>query len=121
MANYQADAAKVDGVIHGAVEERWLQDARGEDDFVMGRIVESIYGGRSDVPLGFVYRFSDLHELPMSFKLTGAFKVAGKVSANNVELAVVAPFLRKADLIADGFQLNEGFLFGGLSHPGKRA
>src|SRR5579859_1223284 len=119
MADHQADAAKVDGVIHGFVEERRLKDAGGEDDFIVRWIVESIYGRWRDVPLGFVHRLSDLHELPASFKFTGAFKVAGKVGANDVELAVVAPFLGIADLVANSFQLNEGFLLGRLGHPGK--
>src|SRR5205807_6950734 len=91
MANHQADGAKIDCIVHTAVEKGWLQDAGGEDDLIMLWVVESIYGGRRDVPLGFVYRFSDLHELPMDLKLVGPCKVAGKVIAYDVELAVVAP------------------------------
>src|SRR5205807_206293 len=93
MANHQADSAKIDRIIHIAVEEGGLQDARRENDLVMQWIVESIYGGGRDVPLSLVYRFSDLHELPVVFKFAGPGKVAGKIVASNIELAVVAPFL----------------------------
>src|SRR5579864_5648745 len=63
VTNHQADAAEVDGVVHGLIEKRRLQNAGGKDDFVIGTAIVSVDFGRRHAPFLAVKRLADLGDL----------------------------------------------------------
>ncbi len=66
VADHRADAAVVGGVVGVCVEERWLQDRRGEDDLVHARVVVGIDGLRRHEPLVAVDGATQLGQFALS-------------------------------------------------------
>ena len=60
MTDYAADTAVVNSLVYVRVEERRLEDGCREADLVGGRVIVSVYGLRSHLPLGLVNRLVHL-------------------------------------------------------------
>src|SRR5205823_10319207 len=105
VADDGAHAAVVDaGVALDAVERR-LQDAGGEVDVVLERVVVRVDGRRRHAPFALVYRLADLVQLAAELERVRALRVAERIAAGDAQRAVVAPVVRVADLVGDGVEL----------------
>src|SRR5205085_7655440 len=119
VANDVADAAEIDGIIHGFVEEWRLQNAGGEDDLVARAVVVGVDRRRRHAPFLAIERLIDLGNLPARFKFVGPLVIAQQVAVTDAQFGVVAPNIGIADLVADGVEFYFGLLFGVSSHPGQ--
>src|SRR5208283_146159 len=90
------------------IEERGLQHASGEINVVHLRIVLRIYCRRTHAPLSTVHWLANFVDAPLVFELAGAFYVSCKIISLDFQRAVIAPFIRIADLVPDTMQLFEG-------------
>ena len=120
MADDGADGAIVDGVVRVGVEERRLQDGRGEDDFIHRRAVIGVHRLRRHAPLFAVDRFAQLGHLARGTKISGAHHVAHQVALDDLQLRVIAPFVRIGDLRRELGQLGLRFFLGFRAHPVQR-
>ena len=69
MPHHRANRTKVHGIVHRFIEERRLQNARGEVDIVHLRIVIGVNGRRRHRPFQPVHGLPDFGELPMKLEL----------------------------------------------------
>ncbi len=118
VSNDGADAAEVNSIVEFVVVERRLQNSGGEVDVVFQRIVVSVDRGWSHPPFRLVHVFADLAELTPEFKGISALLVPESVPTDNFDQAVVTVLVGIANLIGDGFQLDQCCLLGGVCHPG---
>src|SRR2546425_2369045 len=79
MSDDGANGAVVESIISLRIKERGLQDPGGKDDFVVGRIVVSIDGGRRHHPFGLVDGFVDLGNIAFDFEHI-ALAIVGEVT-----------------------------------------
>ena len=107
----------VDGVILVEIEIGRLENPRGHDKLVVGRIILSVDGGWAHEPAVLVHRSPNASQVLGKLEFLGAQDVAGVVVAVKLEVAIVFPVLRVADLDPHLVQLVEGLGFGGGSHP----
>ena len=96
-----------------------MQNSSREIDVVFLRVVIGVDGGRSHVPFIAIDGLADFRQPAVKLKPGGAFRVADVVAANDLQRAVVAPFVGIADFIGDGVELGQRLFFGGRSHPGE--
>ena len=113
----RADAAVVGRGIPIGLEERVLQDRRGEHDLVHERVVVRVDRLRRHVPLVAVDRLADLVELALVLEHVRAGDVADEVGGVDLEARVVLPLDRVADLGREGVELREGALARLGAHP----
>ena len=117
VADDRADAAVVRRGVALGVEERVLQDRRGEHDLVHQRVVVRVDGLRRHVPLVAVDRLADLVELAVVLPHVRAADVADEVAGVDLERRVVLPLHRVPDLRGEGVELRERALAGLGGHP----
>ncbi|MNN35791.1 hypothetical protein D3C81_1496540 [compost metagenome] len=117
MADDGADGAIVDGVVRVGVEERRLQDRGGEDDFIHRRAVIGVHRLRRHAPFFAVDRFAQLGHLARGAEVGGAHHVAHQVARDDLQLRVIAPFVRIRNFRRELGQLGLRFLLGLRAHP----
>src|SRR5579871_5911050 len=119
MANDQADSAKVHRIVHGAIEERRLQDSSRKDDFVAIAAIISVDGRGRHAPIAPIDRATNVTPLPQIFKFAGAYEVVDHIARDNLEIGIVAPLVGKSDFVTNGLQLDMRLLLGGFRDPWK--
>src|SRR5690348_15584885 len=119
MSDHDCDASKVNGVVDCFVEERWLQNSRGEIDVVECGTVVRIHRGWSHAEFRAIKRLADLRKLAVLFKCVSSLHVAEQISAHDIQLRIIAPLAGIANLVADGREFQKSLLLGVGSHPVK--
>ena len=104
MPDGAAGIAVVRGSIRFRIERGRLQDAGWKVDVIHLRIVVGVHGGRSHGPLAPVNGLADFRELPVEFELSCPVHIAQLVAAHDLKFAVVAPFVRVANLVGYAMQ-----------------
>ena len=117
MADDRADPAVVGGVIGVGVEERRLQNRRGEHDLVHARVVVRIDGLRAHEPFIAVHRSAQFGQLPVELQLRTAEDVAVQIIRVDHQIRVVPPPHRVADLRGELVQLLQRPQSGLRGHP----
>ena len=117
VADHRADTAVVRGVVDIGVEERWLQNACGKDDFVHPRVVVGVDGLRGHEPLVAIDRPAQLGQLPVGVHGVAAPVVAVQVAAVDDQRRVVSPLLGIGDFGGELVQLGQRALPGLRGHP----
>jgi tetratricopeptide (TPR) repeat protein len=98
VADDRADRPVIGRVVATGVEERVLQDRRGEHDLVHSGVVVGVDGLRRHVPLVAVDRLADLGQLTPELEGLGGVNVGDQVRRVNPQGGVVPPPNRVADL-----------------------
>ena len=91
VADHRANGAVVQRLVGLRVEERRLQDGRGEHDLVELRIVVGIDGLRCQPPFALVDGLADLAQLPAIVEGIGRGYVAVEAVPAGSEARPVAP------------------------------
>ncbi len=117
VADGGAGVAVVGGVVELDVVEGRLEDAGGEVDVVHLWVEVGVDGGRRHAPLVAVDGLAEFAPAAGFFEVGSAGDVAVVVVGLDLERGVVAPGVGVADLVADGVEFAEGFLFGVGAHP----
>ncbi len=117
VADDRADGAVVDRVVRLEVEERRLQDGGREDDLVHARIVVGVHRLRCHEPFGPIDRAAQALQAPLVVPGASPGQVAESVVTVDLELRVVFPLVRVADLRREllAFFLRLGL--GRVRHP----
>ena len=119
VADHHADCAIVYGIIHGLLEERWLQNAGRKVDRIQLWIVVRVDGRRRHGPLTAVYGLADLSNPALKFERRSVLFVDEIAFARDLHAGIIAPVRRIADFVFDSFQLHDGLFLGGGRHPGR--
>ena len=120
VADDRPDPAVVPGVVGVGVEERRLEDRRGEDDLVHRRVVVGVDHLRRHEPLVAVHRLAELVEVAALLEEVRRPHVAEQVGRVDLQLGVVAPLVGVADLGPERLELGQGARLGLLAHPVQR-
>ena len=119
VADHNTDRAVVGRIVGCGIEERRLQDAGGEANFVRRGVVVGVNSLRRHVPFvridGFVDAAGDFVGV---IELGGATQILNEGEFFvNLQTVVVAPLVGIANLDAESVELLVGLLFGGGTHP----
>ena len=117
MADRAAGVAVVRCVVDADVVERGHQHAGGEVDVVHRRVVIGIHRRWRHEPFAPVDGFADPGQLSLRLEDGRPRDVAVEVAALDIERGVVAPNVRKADLVTYLVQFVERLLLGFVAHP----
>ena len=119
VADYDTDSTIVGGIVGSGIEERRLQDAGGEANFVGCGVVVGVNGLRSHVPFVAIDGLVDAaRDFVGVIELGGATQILkeGEFFVN-FQSVVVAPLIGITDLDAKSVELLVGLLFCGGTHP----
>ena len=119
VPDHRADGAVVDRVVGLGVEERRLQDGRGEHDLVAQRVVVRVDRLGVHLPLVLVDGLADAAERPVELERVGREHVGHQVVGGEAQRGVVAPARRVADLRRELRQFAQRLRAGLLRHPGE--
>src|SRR5437773_729354 len=119
VANGPARIAVIRSVVELGVIERRLQHAGREVDVIHLRVVVGVDRRWRHAPLSPIYGLTDFVYVAVRFKLSCVFYVAEKVIARDLDRAVIAPFIRISDLVANAVELQQSLFPGRWAHPVK--
>ena len=105
MADYHADSTIVESIIRIHIEERILQDAGRETDFISGRVVISVYGLRSHQPFVFIHRFTGFSYHFGMIPLVGTFHVCPVRIILDFQSRIIFPLVGIPDFYMESGQL----------------
>ena len=119
MTDNHTDGTIVKGIISSRIKERGLKDSCREADLVGGRVIVSIHGLRSHIPLIIVHRLTSLLLNLLGSPETVALHHVLKVSLLRIDIqsAHILPLVRIADLHIERTQLVKSSTFGLSAHP----
>ena len=117
VADDRADPAVIDRRVGVRIEERRLEDRGGKDDLVPRRVGIGVDRHRRHAPLGPVDRLAEFVEVALEFEPRRALGVAERVAADDLEVRIVAPLRRVADLRREHRELGARLNLGALVHP----
>jgi hypothetical protein len=98
VTDHGADAAVVDRIVRGRIEERRLQDRSREHDLVGKRVVVRVHRLRRHDPLGLVDGPVDLGEIAPHVDHARIHDVADQVVRLDREAGIFLPLVRIPDL-----------------------
>lgn len=97
MANFMAynrtDSSVVHCIVRLQIEEGRLQNRRWEDNFVMKRVVVSIYRLGGYAPFLAVYRGAYLGEFKLLAKFRNRLKIGDQIVGNDGQIGIVTPLI----------------------------
>ena len=120
MADDGADGAVVHRGVGVGIEERRLQDRRGEGELVQQRVVGRVDRLRVHPPFGAIDRLAEARHLPLPRELASAADVLEQPALLDGVGAVVAPLRRVADAWIERRELLQRFGARRLVHPRQR-
>ena len=118
MSDHDTNRTVVERIVGTHVEERILQNTGGETDLVARGVIVRVHRLRRHVPFLLIYRLAEVTQTVVLFELSRPLQVGIiRIFGIDIELAVVPPFVRIADLDGHGVQFLQGFVFGLTTHP----
>jgi len=119
MADDRADRAVVDGSRGLRIEERRLQDGRGEIQRILQRQINGVNGLRRHGPLMTVDGLADARDLHVEIPHRGPPRIAEGVIGSNFVGGVVLPGFGIADADVERIQLGVSFGARAGGEPGE--
>ena len=117
VADHRADAAVIHRIVRLRIEERGLQNPRGEDNLIHQWVIVSVHGGRCHPPLRPVNRLSDVVKLALELERACTHEVCNERSPVDRESAVILPLVRISDLDFERIELGQRKRFCRIAHP----
>ncbi|OQA07501.1 MAG: hypothetical protein BWY66_01373 [bacterium ADurb.Bin374] len=119
VADHRADRPVVHGVVGFEVEERRLEDRRGEHDLVHFGVVIRVHRLGRHSPLLTVDRLSEFVQFAHILELVRPEDVPDQIMSVDRERGIIAPLVRIPNLVGELRKLLLGRSFGLRAHPGQ--
>src|SRR3954469_13764471 len=104
VSNGSAGVSVIGSGVRVEIEGGWLEHAGGEVDVIHLRVVIGVNRWRTHIPLAAIDGLADLCQLTIEFEAPCALEVAEIVSANDLQLAVIAPFVRVSNFVGHAME-----------------